>query len=88
MPPKKTTTKKKAEEPQPTLVDGFTTVDYEGHEMFVCDRCGFDTFSTEAAPLHLATHGRLENAEKERADLTEHLTETSQVTQEEPDGQS
>jgi hypothetical protein len=86
---KKATTKKPAtkkaepKEPEPTQVDGFATVDYEGNEMFVCDRCGFDTFSTEAAELHLSTHSRLEAAAQERADLTDNLTSTAQVTTEE-----
>jgi hypothetical protein len=85
---KKPTTKKKAEpkEPEPTQVDGFTTVDYEGNEMFVCDRGDFDTFSPEAAAFHMSTHEWLEKAEQERADLTEHLAERAQVT-EAPDEQ-
>ena len=84
MPAKKTTARKKAEpkEPEPPSVEGFTTSDYEGNALFVCERCGYDTFSTELANDHRAEHERTDQNAAELAELTEHLPETAQVTTE------
>jgi hypothetical protein len=90
---KKATTKKPATknaepkaEPQGPQVEGFAVVDYEGLDMLDCERCEFNTFDVGSAKAHAHVHQRAESAEQERADLTEHLTETAQVT-EAPDEQ-
>jgi ribosome-binding protein aMBF1 (putative translation factor) len=84
MPAKKAPAKKaEPKAPEPTLLEGFATVDYEGNEMFVCDRCGFDTFSTEVAASHLSEHTRTDAEAELRSITTEHLAETAQVTTEE-----
>ena len=93
MPAKKTTAKTTAKkqaaptEAKPTTLEGFATVDYEGHELFVCDQCGADTFSTHVAREHLAQHNAAEVAAQQREALTENLAEHAQVTTEVEDGE-
>ncbi len=85
---KATAAKKKAEpkEPEPVTVDGFETKEYEGLDLLVCERCGFDTFDQGSAKAHAADHGKDEAAAAEVADLTQNLATTAQVTtEEEPD---
>ena len=72
---------KKKPEPEPTTVEGFTTSDYEGLELLVCDRCGFDTFSVDQANAHRDEHGQQDARTAELDDITEHLAERAQVTE-------
>ena len=78
---KKAPARKKAEpkEPEPPQVEGFTTTDYEGMHLFVCERCGFDTFDEGATAGHLKEHDRTDAAAAELEDITEHLAERAQV---------
>jgi hypothetical protein len=74
---------KKESEPQGPQVEGFKVIDYEGLDMLVCDRCGFDTFDLGSAKSHLGEHKRADDLAELTKETTEHLTETAQVTIEE-----
>ena len=80
MPAKKTTAKKKPE-PEGPQVDGFKVIDYEGLDMLVCDRCGFDTFDLGSAKTHARQHDQDAAAAAEVDEITEHLAERAQVTE-------
>jgi hypothetical protein len=68
-------------------VEGFKVIDYEGLDMLVCDRCGFDTFDLGSAKSHLGEHQRTDDLAELTKDTTEHLAENAQVTEEATDDQ-
>ena len=87
MPPKKTTARKPAakKEPEPPKgpeVEGFTVTEYEGMDLLICERCGFDTFDLGSAKAHLKQHATDDQNAELLASLTENLPETAQVTTE------
>ena len=84
MPAKKTAARKPKAEPEPKgpEVEGFEVKDYEGMDLLVCERCGFDTFDLGSAKAHLKQHATDDQNAEELASLTENLSETAQVTTE------
>jgi hypothetical protein len=78
----KTAAPKKKEEPKGPEVEGFEVKDYEGLDLLVCKRCGFDTFDIGSAKAHGREHARTDADQTQRAELTENLAEHAQVTTE------
>lgn len=79
--------KKKAEEKAPE-VEGFTLLDYEGLDMYQCDRCraGWTTFKAEDAEVHAKTHEGEEDLAQTRAEVEADLVNRAQVTTEGVEG--
>jgi hypothetical protein len=80
---KKATAKKPKAEPKGPEVDGFEVKEYEGLDLLVCERCGFDTFDVGSAKAHGKEHERTDADAATVVELTENLASLAQVTEEE-----
>ena len=77
--------KKEPEKPKAPEVKGFTVLEYEGMDMWQCDRCraGWTTFNPEAAEEHAKTHEGEDEIAQTRAEVEADLVNRAQVTTEE-----